>query len=93
MNHSVVFLILTCEFVLLDLAFSIVVGMCAHYETILCSAIHCLSIHIVVWLLVLYQPSLLLPCLEVLDCLVICRLAVLIDHRVEVDFWLSDVKE
>ena len=63
--------------------------MSAHHQTVLSAAVHSLRIYIIIWLLVLHQPSLVLPCLEVLDSLVICRLAVLVDDRIKVNFRLS----
>ena len=63
--------------------------MSAHHQTVLSTAVHCLRIYIIIWLLVLHQPSLVLPCLEVLDSLVICRLAVLVNDRIKVNFRLS----
>ena len=93
MDHAVILLILACELVLLDLALSIVVSMCAHNETVLSAAVHSLCIYIIVWFLILNEPTLLLPCSEVLHSLVICWLAMLVDHRIEINFWLSDVKK
>ena len=93
MDHTVLFLILAGKLMFLDLALCVVISMGAHYESVLGTSLHCLCIYIIVWLVILYEPSLLLPCLEVLDSLVICRLAVLVDDRVEIDFRLGDVEE
>ena len=93
MDHPVIFLVLACELMLLDLAFGIIIGVSAHYKTILCPSVHCLGVYVVVWFLILYQPSLFLPCLEVLDSLVISWLAVLVNDRVEVYLRLCDVEK
>ena len=93
MDHAVIFLILAGKLVLLDLALSIVVSVSAHNKAVLSSAFHSLSIYIVIWLLVLDKPSFLLPCSEVLHSLVISRLAMLIDHRIEINLRLSDMKK
>ena len=78
---------------LLDRSGSVIVGVCAYDQTILCAAFHRLCIYIVVWLVVLDEPAFFLPCLEVLDSLVICGLAVFVDYRIEVYFRLCDVEE
>ena len=93
MYHAVLFLVLSCELVLLDLTFSIVISMSADNESVLCAAVHCLCIYIIVWLLVLYKPTFLLPAFEVLYSFVICRLTVLVNDRVEVNFRLCNVQK
>ena len=93
MDHAVLFLVLACKLMLLDGTAGVVVRMCAHHESVLCTAIHCLCIHIVVRLLVLHEPSLFLPCLEILDSLVVGRLAVFVDDRVEINLRLGYMQE
>ena len=93
MNHAVIFLVLSCKFMLLDLACGIIVCVSAHYKAVLSASVHCLSIHVIARLAVLYQPSVLLPYLEILHSLVVCRLAVFVDYRIEIDFRLCDMKK
>ena len=93
MDHAVFFLVLTGKLMFLDLALSIVVGMRTHHESVLCTTLHCLGIYIIIRLLVLHEPSFLLPCLEIFDSLVVSRLTVFVDDRFEVDFWLGYVEK
>ena len=71
MDHSVLFLVLAGELMLLDLACQVVICVGAKHDTILGTAVHGLRVHIVALLLVLNEPAFLLPFLEILDCLVI----------------------
>ena len=93
MDHTVVLLVLAGELMLLDIAFSIVISMRAYHESVLCTAVHCLRIYIIVWLLILYEPAPVLPCLEIVHSLVVSRLTVLVDDRIEVDLRLRDVEK
>ena len=92
-DHAVLLLVLAGELVLLDLAGEVVVHIGAEHDSVLGTAVHRLGVNIVALLLVLYQPAFLLPLLEVLDSLVVCRLRVLVDDGVEVYLGLGDVKE
>ena len=93
MDHAVVFLVLAGQFVLLDLAGGIVVGMGAQDEAVLGPFAHGLGVDIVLLLVVLDEPAFLPPLLEIGDGLVIGGLGVLIGDGVEVDFRLGDVQQ
>ena len=93
MDHAVVFLVLAGQFVLLDLAGGVVVGVGAQDEAVLGPFAHGLGVDIVLLLVVLDEPAFLPPLLEIGDGLVIGGLGVLIGDGVEVDFRLGDVQQ
>ena len=93
MDHAVLLLVSAGKLMLLDRSGSVIVSVCAYDQSVLCAALHRLCIYIVIWPVVLDEPSFFLPCLEVLDSLVICRLAVFVDYRVEIYFRLCYVEE
>ena len=64
MFHSVFFLVATGELVLLDSAVHIVIDKCSNDESVLCLPVHGLSVDVVLFLGVLYQPSLVLELLD-----------------------------
>ena len=67
--------------------------MSAKNQTVLGSAVHCLSIYIVARLLVLYQPSFLLPISKILDSLSINLRVMIRKYRVEINLRLCDMKQ
>ena len=91
MFHAVFLLVTTCQLVLLDVALLIVVGMGAHYQTVLRLALHGLCIYIIMFLRILHQPALVLELLEVLGGLLIDAGIVLRSTYGEVDFRFDDV--
>ena len=93
MYHSVVFLVLSREFVLLYAAFGIIIGMGAQYQAVLRLPVHGLGIDIVAGLFVLNQPAFFLPQPEVLHGLGVCFPAVFVDHGFEIDFGSGDMQE
>ena len=92
-DHAVVFLVLAGEFVLLDAALGIVVGMGAEHEAELGAAVHGLGIYIVAFLRVLLQPPALLPLLEIDDSAVVDALVVVGQYGIEIDLGLGDVQQ
>ena len=93
MDHTVVFLVLAGQFVLLDLAGGVVVGVGAQDEAVLGPLAHGLGIDVVLLLVILHQPALLAPGLEIGHGLVVGRLGVLVGDRLEVNLWLGDVQQ
>ena len=73
-DHTVLFLVLAGELMLLDLAGQVVVYIGAEHNSVLGTAVHGLCIYIVALLLVLHEPTFLLPFLEILDSLVVSGL-------------------
>ena len=76
---------------LLDIALHVVVSMCADYQTILCLALHGLSIYIIMFARILHQPPIVLELLEVLGSLLIDTWVVLRGAYGEVNLWFDDV--
>ena len=91
MLHTVFLFVATCQLVLLDIALHVVVSMCADYQTILCLALHGLSIYIIMFARILHQPSIVLELLEVLGSLLIDTWVVLRGAYGEVNLWFDDV--
>ena len=73
--HAVFLLVAAGQFVFLDAAGHVVVGMGAHHESILRLLVHGLRVDVVLFLVVLHQPALFLELPEVLG-------SFLIDTRV-----------
>ena len=92
-DHSVVFLVLARQLVLLDLAGSVVIRVGAEDEAVLRPAFHCLGIYIVALLGITLEPSLCLPLLEVAHRLVIYQRVVVLEDRVEINLGLGDVEQ
>ena len=93
MDHSVILLVPSGQFVLLDLARSVVVSVGAQHDTVLGAVAHGLGIDIVALLLLPVQPTILLPELEILHSLVIDPRVMVFEDRFEIDFRLGDVEE
>ena len=93
MLHTILLLVTTCELVLLDDTVEVVLDVSTDDETILCLAVHRLSIDVVALLVVLYEPALLLKVLVLLDSLVVDLGVVLVGTCGEVDLRLDDVVE
>ena len=93
MLHAVFFLVATSEFVLLYLARHIVIDVCSDNKAILCLAVHCLGIDIVVFLVVLHEPAFVLELLEVLGGFLIDARIILARSLGEVDFGFDDMIE
>ena len=91
--HAVFLLVATCQLMLLDATFHIVVHPCCHHNAILCATVHRLGINVVFLFIILHKPAFLLKLLEVLHRLVIYALCVLIGAGSKVDFGLYDVVE
>ena len=91
-NHSILLLVGTSEFVLLDSPRKIVLKVATHSNTILCTARHSLSIDVIVLLAILHKPASLLPRLEVLYSLRIYLVRVLVGNRRKINFGLYDVE-
>ena len=71
MLHSVFLLVTTCQLMFLDDSVEIVVHVSSNYKAILCLVSHCLGIDVVLFLVVLHEPSFFLKLLEILRSLVI----------------------
>ena len=71
MLHAILFLITTRQFMLLNAASHVIVGMGTHHETILGLAVHRLRIDIIMFARILNQPALVLELLEILGSLLI----------------------
>ena len=104
MLHAVLFLVATCQLVLLDRAVHVVLDVGADDEAVLrlaCSSLqspkggisYCLGIDVVVLILVLYEPSLVLEHLELPCSFLIDARVVLAGAYGEVDLGLDDVIE
>ncbi len=91
--HAVLFFVAAGELMLFDSAFHVVGDIGGDYESILCSAVHCLGVDIVMFLVVLHKPSVLLERVEVGNCLVIDFRCVLIHARFKIYFRLDNVIE
>ena len=91
MLHAVFLLVAACQLMLLDGAVHIVVNESTNHKTILCLAVHGLSVDIVRLLLILTKPSLILELLEVLSSLLVHSGVVLACARLKVDFRLYNV--
>ena len=92
-DHSVVFLVLAGELMLLDYALGVVVRVGAQDKAVLGALSHGLGVHIVFLLVLTDQPAALFPGLEILNGLVIGALLVLTGNGREVNFRLCDMQE
>ncbi len=88
MFHAVFFFIATCEFVLLDALLHVVLYVGRNYESVLCMAVHGLGVDVVVLFPVLYEPPVMLECIEVGYRTVVYLWVVLVGARLEVYFRL-----
>ena len=93
MDHAVLLLVGTRQFVLLDRARKVILVVAAHRQAVLRAAVHRLRIDIIVLFRVLFEPALFAPCAEILDGLVVNLLRMFIRNGVEVDFGLDDVQQ
>ena len=91
--HAVLLLVAAGELVLLDAAFHVVVDVGSDDDAVLRAAVHGLRIYIIVFLVVLHEPSLALECVEILDGALVHLGGVLVLAGSEVDFGLDDVVE
>ena len=91
--HTILFLVATGQFVLLDATCHIVIGMGTDHQTILRLPVHRLRINIIMILRVLHQPPLILELLEILGSLLIHFGIVLGGAYGEVDFGFDDMIE
>lgn len=96
--HTVVFLVATGEFVLLDDAVHIVVHVGAEHDAVLpvelaVGVAHGLGIEVVVLLFVLHEPAVLLEEAELACAFAVATLVVLGALGLEVDFGFDDMVE
>ena len=91
MLHTILFLITACQLVLLDVAFQIIIHISAYDQAVLCMSIHSLCIHIILFFLILNQPTFILEHLKVLGSLFVNgRIMFVCSHR-EIYFRLDDM--
>ena len=93
MLHAILLLVGTRQFVLLDRTALVIAEMTTHRQSVLRAPLHRLGIDVVMFLLVLPQPTPFAPQAKVLDGLVIDLFGMLIGDRVEVDFGFDDVQQ
>ena len=92
-NHTILLLIGARKLVLLDCTREVILKVTTHCNTILRATSHCLRIDVVVLLLVLLEPSTLLPQAEVLNGFIVNLSRMLVGNGVEVDFGFDDVQQ
>ena len=63
--HTVVLFVGTCKFVFLNDLVLIILAECSTCDTVLCAAVHCLSVDVEFGLSVLNQPFVILKFLEI----------------------------
>ena len=93
MLHTILFLIATSKFMLLNIAFHIVVHISANYQSVLSLTVHGLSVDVVMLGSILHQPPLILELLEVLCSLLIHTRIILRCAYREVDLRFDNVIE
>ena len=93
MDHSIVLLVSTREFVLFNALIEIIINAGAGYESILGSFTHRLPVDIDFWFSILNKPSFILECFEILHDLVVYGLRMLISPFWKVNFCLGNMKE
>ena len=91
--HTILFLITTCQFMFFDHAIEIIIHISTNHKTILCLAVHCLCVDIILLFAVLNQPTFLLKGFEILGRFLIDTRIILGCSRFEIDFWFNDVIE
>ena len=91
-NHTIVFFVFAGQFVFFNFAGHIVINICRGDQTILCATVHCLRIDIIHFFVVLDQPAVVLPFLEVFDGFVICFLFVFVGNRVKINFRFNNMQ-
>ena len=91
MLHAVLFLVAAGKLMLLDAALHVIVDISSHNQTVLCAAVHCLGVYIIMLLVVLHEPSVFLERLESVGGALIYSGVMLIGARLEIDFRLDDV--
>ena len=91
MLHAVFFLVTAGQFVLLDDTVHVVRNIRTDYETVLSLAVHGLGIDIIVFLFILYEPSLVLEHLEMFCGAFINARIVFVSSFREIDFRLDDM--
>ena len=89
--HTVFFFVAACKLVLLDDTVYIVLTSSTDNDTILCLAVHCLCIDVVMFLVVLYQPTFFLELLEVLCSLFVDTWVIFTCTFWEIYFRLNDM--
>ena len=92
-DHAVLLLVGTRQFVLLDRARKVILEIAAHRQAVLRAAVHRLRIDIIVLFGILLKPALFAPCAEILDGLVVNLLRMFVRNGVEVDFGLDDMQQ
>ena len=91
MLHAVFLFVATGKFVLLDYTVHIVIDEGSYNETVLCLAIHCLGVDVILLLVVLYKPTFLLKFTEIVGSLLVDTRVVLAGAWLEVDLGLDDM--
>ena len=91
MLHTIFFLISTCKFMFLYNTIYIILTSSTNNNTILCLAIHCLSINVVLFFIVLHQPTLVLEHLKILSSLFVNTWIVFTCTFWEIYFWFNDM--
>ena len=92
-DHAVLLLVGTRQFVLLDGARKVILEMAAHRKAVLRAAVHRLRIYIIVLFGVLAEPAFGLPFAEILNRFVVNGLRMLVGDRLEVDLGFDDVQQ
>ena len=91
MLHAILFLISTCQFMLLDITLQIVINIRSNNKTILRLTVHRLRIDIVMLFIILYSPPLVLEHLELLNSTVVCSWVIFTCTNFKVDFRLDNM--
>lgn len=91
MLHAVFLFVSTSKLVLLDYTIHIVIDEGSYNEAVLCLAIHCLGVDVILLLVVLYKPTFLLEFTEVVGSLLVDTRVVLACTWLEVNFRLDDM--
>ena len=89
--HAVFFLIATSKLMLFNLTCHIVFHVCSNHNSVLCSAIHCLSINVVMLFIILNKPTFLLEHIKVFYCFNIYLRVMLICTGNKINFRFDDM--
>ena len=84
--HTILLLVTASQLMLFDNTRHIIVYISTHHKTILSLAIHCLGINVILFLIILFQPTVLLKLSEILSSAFIDSWIILRSTRFKIDF-------
>ena len=84
--HAILLLVTASQLMFLDNTRHIIVYISTHYKTILRLAIHGLGINVILFLIILFQPTILLKLSEILSSAFIDSWIILRSTRFKIDF-------